>query len=510
MYGCSVSRTLTDEALDQVRRDIHALQREGRYGSAYLAKFHHLRRFPCQFTEADRDALEQIAVQFSGLLQSKYDPAWSVHSAPEPYWSSFVRSPLLPHEFLLIRYTTMRRHEQNSALALSNYPSYENRTDCLGRSVSHLHHDYGDKTDWRMGADVHAHDILGRTVLHYACREGNFDLVEKSLDAGANMLRPVVTGMGPLHFAARGGYTAICKRLWEADTHQLLPRGVRSLISSAPPTPVVCAAIAGKPHTVDYFCKHLLAQAELQQLATLLRAAILKGCLHVVEVLLSYKQHYNLHWKDNDGHDAMWHAHNLSHKNPEITAALRSAIGSNGPRRQTRESAGIDSLLQYDFARFKDRLYENVTNKKNRKTPWTLTIELDKCFLNETLVVGVLVKSLWPEDLIRVRRLTEEVGNKEALHSIDQAILSRVLLSHDFIASLGRLDLALIQTIAHEVRDENALKIIELNLAERERFTKLPDLERHYVPLAVSTELQSSRKRSRHYHDDGPPPIPSP
>ncbi|QDZ21421.1 hypothetical protein A3770_05p39390 [Chloropicon primus] len=59
-------------------------------------------------------------------------------------------------------------------------------------------------------------DDIGRTALHYACRNGHYEVGKFLLDNGAMpSTKTFTTGATPLHLAAKHGYGRICKLLLE-------------------------------------------------------------------------------------------------------------------------------------------------------------------------------------------------------------------------------------------------------------------------------------------------------
>ena len=59
-------------------------------------------------------------------------------------------------------------------------------------------------------------DDIGRTALHYACRNGHYEVGKFLLDNGAMpSTKTFTTGATPLHLAAKHGYGWICKLLLE-------------------------------------------------------------------------------------------------------------------------------------------------------------------------------------------------------------------------------------------------------------------------------------------------------
>lgn len=408
LYGRPVSTSMSDATRDKVSHYISCLQEEGRHGSAYFVKLHHLRKYPHQFTLADRHLLETTAGDFAELIQRNYDASWHDHGAPEPFWTSFVRSPLFPHEYFLVLYTTKGKDSENKALTRSDVVAHDDRTDCLGRSISHLHHDYGPDEDWkicrhetkgiwsgwRMDADLQHQDILGRTALHYACGEGDLGLVEILLSAGADVSTPTVTGMGPMHFAACGGYTSICKLLWEKSASRELLHDQNALQTTAPPAPFVCAVLAGRHEITDFFCKQVLRPEHLSHLAPLLIMAVRKSRHSVVEVLLQFKNHYDITQMDNDGHDAMYYAQRLQKNRTEVMTLLNQAMSilANGNRRRENGHVRKDAPSRLDS-------------------------------LHSGLYLSTTKESSWDQDMLRVRELATDRQHEQGLDEFNDALI---------------------------------------------------------------------------------------
>lgn len=485
LYGNPVSGTLSTANRNRVSKVIKSLQQVGRYGTAYFVKLHHLHHFPRQFETEDRLLLEDVASDLLALLKRYDDSSWRKYGVLEPFWAAFIRSPILPHECQLVAYTANNKSLTNEALTQSAFASSESRRDCLGRSISHLYNDYRGETEWRE-ADLHHEDILGRTALYYACREGNHTLVKDLIKAGVDMYKPVVTGMGPLHFAARGGHTPVCESLWNSGVKDNFPNGVRNSHGSAPPTPVVCAADAGMSDTVEYFCKNVLKPADRKQLSFLLISAVQKRSIGVVDVLLDFKEYYNIQEKDRYGHNALWYAEHWKSTPPEIETALKRAIGvvSSSPTASTNQNPLPDLDAWYL------PLYVDAYKKTQPKTLRTLSLNIDEAFLSHLLKVEGFSQTLGDEDLILVRTIATGTKNEQHLHGINQAIADRLREVPDFVGLIPSQHLTLVKNISQVNRDEYARDVIR-------RAVEDPRRKRQHVQVDSATTLDQRRKRHR-------------
>lgn len=454
LYGRPVSTSMSDATRDKVSHYISCLQEEGRHGSAYFVKLHHLRKYPHQFTLADRHLLETTAGDFAELIQRNYDASWHGHGAPEPFWTSFVRSPLFPHEYFLVLYTTKGKDSENKALTRSYIVDHDYRTDCLGRSISHLHHDYGPHEDWklcrhetkgilsgwRMDADLQHQDILGRTALHYACGEGDLGLVEILLSAGADVSTPAVTGMGPMHFAACGGYTSICKLLWEKSASRELLHDQNALQTTAPPAPFVCAVLAGRAEITDFFCKQVLRPEDLSHLAPLLIMAVRKSRHNVVEVLLQFKDRYDIMQRDNDGHDAVYYAQRLQKNRTEVITLLTQTMSilADGNRRRENGHVRKDAPSRLDS-------------------------------LHGGLNLSTTKESSWNQDLLRVHDLVTDRQHEQGLDEFHDAMVNQLYYVPQFRTRLSLQDLTVIRNIPRIARDQGTSEIVDGLIENRRR-----------------------------------------
>ena len=81
-----------------------------------------------------------------------------------------------------------------------------------GKSVYFLSNDLGPCVEWPIQA-MDSIDILGRTALHIAVRQGNISSVMALSRAGANMHRLCLNGLSLLHIAACHGHTTVVRHL---------------------------------------------------------------------------------------------------------------------------------------------------------------------------------------------------------------------------------------------------------------------------------------------------------
>ena len=449
LFGLSLSGNLQQDNLYRVLKVINSLQLEGRHGTAYFIKLYHLSRFPHQFQQEDRFMLDNIAGDFVHLLRQNSDADWLQH-VPQPFWDSFLRSPLLPHEIVLLRHSVEGKNPRNMALSLPIYKPDEDRRDCLGRSISHILKDHGSKETWRIKADLHHQDILGRTALYYACREEDASFVVELLSAGADMYKPVVTGMSPLHFAARHGDTKTCEHLWTFHSSQRPPQDVQSFQD----TPFMCAIIARSPDTVEFFCKNVLTPNDRLRLSSMLIIAVKRKDLQVVNVLLRYMKYDSIRERDDEGHDALWYAQKIRGDQSKIEFALLKAIGIN-----SRIWGHIHDPPELNI--FHKVLYPYIDKKTEPKTLWTLSMQIDQAFLNQLLELDGFLKTLQHEDLIRVRGIAEGMKNKHFLLNIDKTIVQRLQNDPQFAERIPLKLLTMVKRNPQVICDDNARRVID-------------------------------------------------
>jgi len=141
--------------------------------------------------------------------------------AKEIYAFSFI-----PDEIVFHAMKVGRIHE-----FFGNIP-LRNSLDLLGRSWLHLILDVAPRASaralWKdcldvlqskIQADDNIHDgidktdILGRAVLHIACKKGYSGIAMALMDKGANPMQRATGGLVPLHFAAASGSLDICNDL---------------------------------------------------------------------------------------------------------------------------------------------------------------------------------------------------------------------------------------------------------------------------------------------------------
>jgi hypothetical protein len=347
IYWCPVSGILSEETLRIVRKQLNEYQHAGRCDTAYFLKCYHLQHFPHQFTEEDRDQLQELAINFTHILRNL---SWQTldYRAPEPFWSAFLDAPILPHEYCLIQYAKQNRHVSNISLRWEEPLPHEMRSDCLGRCISQVVCDYGYSRTWR-DVDLHCSDFLSRTAMYQACRIGDIALIGYLLDNGADFGKATITGVSPLHVAASRGSRDICALIIRADKQRVPPCQVQSLTDCASRTPVMCAAGRGRLPVTEFFCKEVLMPHELHQLGPALEVAFQEGQFPIVDFLLKYARQFDIEERDADGHAAMSFARTYGHD--EIDKELAKALQSNcGPEEMEETSRtfceGVETVLQ--------------------------------------------------------------------------------------------------------------------------------------------------------------------
>jgi hypothetical protein len=149
------------------------------------------------------------------------------------------------------------------------------------------------------GADVHAVNDYGRTLLHSAAEEGDLWLAERLLSFGAdpNSREHSHQRYTPLHWAARNGYTEIVRVLLdrgaEADAPVRRPRRYPELPKQRP-NPIAFSRSMVTGHGAGY----LLCDGQ-----TALHLAVIEGRAAVFELLLDRGAEINV--ADDRAHTAL-------------------------------------------------------------------------------------------------------------------------------------------------------------------------------------------------------------
>ncbi|KAL1599887.1 hypothetical protein SLS60_007692 [Paraconiothyrium brasiliense] len=433
VYGQPVSGKLNESRLDNIRQQIRLLQHDGRHGSAYFLKYHHMRHFAEQFTPQDREHLDRVAKDFMDLLNSNISRQILSTGAPESFWS-FIQSPLLPHLFLRNSCTKSARG-----------------TDCLGRTISHVLHDHPRKDSkpiWR-DEDLHRKDILGRTAMFYACRRGNVEFVERLKDAGVDTCVQLATGMYPLHVAATLGFTSICKRICDNDAQ---PRqDIENLFDRRGRTPVMCAANTDKHETVDLFLGRGLIFKNPKQFNWILVNMASKGHLKTIEVLLRYVgRMLDLGSTFDIGvlNSAYWHAESRMHY--DVMAALsrtmkldhnkkddlgHTSLGkavvqeNTGPVRFLLGLNGADDLIRVNNRKTDTSKWAVDPNARDNdnKSPLILATESGMKENIKLLLAPRFLPVICLKDLMGAQDIAKASGDRELCNIIDRALLARLI-----------------------------------------------------------------------------------
>ncbi|KAF2450359.1 ankyrin [Karstenula rhodostoma CBS 690.94] len=427
-YGYPVSGSLTDEKLQTIRKRIHGLQDDGRYGSAYFLKHHHLQHFPHQFTAGDREGLDTIAKGYMDLLKSEMSRRILGFGAPESFWS-FVQSPLLPHMFL-------RNHG-------TKFLPGETRTDCLGRSISHVMHDHqldGSKATWR-DEDLHHVDILGRTAMFCACQRGSLAFMERLYSAGADISIPLATGMCPLHVAAVLGFTPICTRICE-DAQ--LRQGIENIMDCTSRTSVMSAASADKYEIVDLFFQSGLVPNDPNHTRRMFVEAASKGHLKTVKVLIKHARAllaHGIEYYEEALNSAMFDAKYL--KPYDIVALLpptmkfdyntrndrgRTDLAEAAARGDTDEVEFLLGLNRAeDICIFETSIWTVDPNAQDdeKKSPLILAAERGMKHVIKLLLAPSLIPTIRRNDFIWARSIAKKSGDLELCNIINQGFGDR-------------------------------------------------------------------------------------
>lgn len=291
-----MSKVLSEETLGLARDRIKNYQHAGRCGTAYLLKCYHLQHFENQFTQEDRDQLQELAAEFTQLLRNT---VWSAlyQKAIEPFGFTFLESLLLPHEDLLIKYRISGQDRYNASLEWHEPHPFETRVDFLGRSISQVFFDNGSRKPWR-DVDINRSDFLGRTAIYQACNKEVFDDVEMLLQKGADPLKPNVLGVTQLHVAASRGLDYICARICEFAKVWTPSINFQDFTDCTSRTPIMCAASEGHLSTVEMFCNDMLNPPRTYQLASALQEVVSDRQLYIVRSFINYGRRFNMSGND--------------------------------------------------------------------------------------------------------------------------------------------------------------------------------------------------------------------
>lgn len=438
IYGHPVSGTLSETALASIRQYIRQLQHDGRYGSAYFLKHHHLCHFPAQFETKDQVELDTIAQMFIDVLKGPVSTQTLGHHPPQSFWD-FVKAPLFPH--------MMARRN------LAKYFRGEKRIDCLGRSISHVLHDHqmdGSNATWR-DEDLYQRDILGRTAIFYACRQGSMTFLERMYKAGADDDVPLVTGMCPLHVASSMGFASICRRMCEESTE--FRRVDEDIPDCTDRTPIMCAVSADQHDTVDFFLSEGRIPRDSEQMSRIFVDTVKDGHLRIMMVLLKYVkklQAYGETYPKNILDNAFWRAE--FHGHYDVMVALsgsmkmdhnkrgdagRTTLGraaARGDAKYVKFLLGLNTDLGGEFCRFNKEGFTDTSewtvdpNAKDdeNKCPLILATEIgsDECI--KLLLAPRYLPVIPQKDLFRAQEIAQASGNPQLCNTLDRAILDRI------------------------------------------------------------------------------------
>lgn len=207
--------------------------------------------------------------------------------------------------------------------ALLDIPSIRNSIqqlgegDCLGRSPCHIIADAGYLVDWPW---EHANqvDVLGRSGLYFACRDGELKLVKNFLRFGAKLNQKTVTGLTPLHVAAIAGHVEIlgllCNQFFEELHCAGNAEGGRSLSNVLNErdcigrSPLFWAASGGHNRIVEYLSMRMSAAKRTKDNfgSTPMSLAVRNGHFAVVKLLLDSRFAWDT--PDNMGRSPFWYA----------------------------------------------------------------------------------------------------------------------------------------------------------------------------------------------------------
>lgn len=310
--GHRISKTVDAESLQAVRHGIIALLNAKRYGRAYIAQLDLITRYPEYVTDGDLLQLEQSKTSF--LSEPSLFQVMEEH-APETLKSVSLFLPLLsreilqrrPFKTLLVLSDKIRKHDFSGTKG----------QDCLGRSSYHVLADAGIQRRWHV-LRINHQDILGRTALYFACRDGDERRITGLISSGANILLQTVTGLTPLHIAAAMGYNSACRLLWDAYgggplQHVVIYRDCTGC------TPLLCAASTGRHETVRFFCEQVHMNSPLdytdQHGNSALGLAVRAGNVTTVRLLMTYvvERRMSPDFADVKGRTPFWHAVAGSH-----------------------------------------------------------------------------------------------------------------------------------------------------------------------------------------------------
>ncbi|KAF2245679.1 ankyrin [Trematosphaeria pertusa] len=288
-YGhARISSTADEESLQRMRQGVTNLQTAGLYGSAFLLQMDQMMKYPTQIDDADKQRFEEARGQFLSVWHSPPIYHEIGQNAPKELQLMSLALPHLPNGSFGYNPTMVDLFLQDRLSSLE--PAI--RHDCLGRTPSHIRIDAGiHNTRWS-DAHVNHKDILGRTALYFACRDGNEKQVKELLEADVDIYAQTFTGLSPLHVAAYMGYTSICRWIWQKHRDKGTAENGWKAADCTGRTPLLCAASTGQHEAIEFFCNirpHISVADHVDcYWNSALGLAVRGGHLNAVRILLKY------------------------------------------------------------------------------------------------------------------------------------------------------------------------------------------------------------------------------
>lgn len=283
------------EAIQHMDEERVRLEELGYCGRAYSLLTKRLFRYPKTATDTDRNKQNRVRCHFHLLILNELQ-----HAQFEPYVPQYLSTASIFVSDIPWRFFDL------------NPPIFElldlDGHDYLGRSASHILSDAGCEAYWPQ-EHINRPDVLGRTAMYFACRNGDESLVEKLIKSDAVIDRPIVTGFTPLHVAAVMGYTSICERILNKETGGSLTVLVEETERDcAGRTPLLGAVSKGHYDTVRLFCERTVGNRHNTDSygTSAMTLAVQSGYVDIVRCLLDHKFAADI--PDAKGRTPFWYA----------------------------------------------------------------------------------------------------------------------------------------------------------------------------------------------------------
>ncbi|KAF2732204.1 ankyrin [Polyplosphaeria fusca] len=230
-----------DETVGAISERSLMFQKAGHHGLAYCLQVQAFMDNPDMLTEGEIQRFRFNQDHFLSDLRTAriLDDSKLSSSIPKAmrHYPLFIPSKLLRHK-------AFAEHVFNSI-----------EQDCLGRTFYLMASDGNGGYDLSPSDGSHQ-DVLGRSTLYKACRDGIHTLANSLLLAGAAIDQSTVAGATPLHIAATMGHASICQMILNIrhpDTNVCVTRQPFAR-DSVGRTALACAAQHGHAGLVDRLC----------------------------------------------------------------------------------------------------------------------------------------------------------------------------------------------------------------------------------------------------------------